>query len=374
MWNGLSFVAKHEYGYDQRETFILYLAAGVIYVLGAFAAGPITRRLGAWMSPRTMLLLMLALQGLAFATALVRGPSWPMWLTACLSSAMGSLMWPVVESFITAGRHGPAMRAALGWWNVSWTSGVAVSLFMMAPLVAAGAARLSIAALAPLMVVCIGLLRWFPVAPATHDEQLATAARTPEYPMLLQTARVLLPASYLLIGALSPILPFELARLGVALELETPIGGVWVTVRVIAIAVLWRTAFWHGRWGTHLVGAALLVAGFTGVVLAPSLPVLLASLVLFGVGHGIVYYAAIYYAMSVGHAAVDAGGTHEGLIGVGYALGPAVGLAGLAIGGAAAWAPWTIGATFALLAIGLPPGIAPYLRARRGRRQSTVNA
>ena len=48
-----------------------------------------------------------------------------------------------------------------------------------------------------------------------------------------------------------------------------------------------------------------------------------------GVGMGAVYYAALYYGLAVGHADVDAGGTHEGLIGVGYCLGPLVALAGV---------------------------------------------
>jgi uncharacterized membrane protein YeaQ/YmgE (transglycosylase-associated protein family) len=38
------------------------------------------------------------------------------------------------------------------------------------------------------------------------------------------------------------------------------------------------------------------------------------------------YVGAIYYAMEVSHSEVDAGGTHEALIGVGYAGGPLCGL------------------------------------------------
>jgi hypothetical protein len=34
----------------------------------------------------------------------------------------------------------------------------------------------------------------------------------------------------------------------------------------------------------------------------------------------------LYYAMSVGGADVDAGGTHEALIGAGYTIGPGIGL------------------------------------------------
>ena len=44
-------------------------------------------------------------------------------------------------------------------------------------------------------------------------------------------------------------------------------------------------------------------------------------------GMGVTYYAALYYAMAVGRAEVNAGGTHEAFIGGGYAMGPLIGLA-----------------------------------------------
>jgi hypothetical protein len=43
---------------------------------------------------------------------------------------------------------------------------------------------------------------------------------------------------------------------------------------------------------------------------------------------GVTYHLALYYALVVKNAAVDAGGGHESLIGLGLALGPAVGLLG----------------------------------------------
>lgn len=41
---------------------------------------------------------------------------------------------------------------------------------------------------------------------------------------------------------------------------------------------------------------------------------------------GTIYTAAIYYAMEVGQGEIDSGAIHETLIGVGYALGPALGI------------------------------------------------
>ena len=65
---------------------------------------------------------------------------------------------------------------------------------------------------------------------------------------------------------------------------------------------------------------------------------------LFGTAAGFLYTAALYYAQVVQNASVDAGGAHEALIGVGYALGPGAGLVGTA------------------LAHGAGPGSAAYVR------------
>jgi hypothetical protein len=57
---------------------------------------------------------------------------------------------------------------------------------------------------------------------------------------------------------------------------------------------------------------------------------LVAGLGLFGIGMGTIYCSALYYAMSVGKAEVDAGGKHEALIGLGYGAGPICGLVAIA--------------------------------------------
>ena len=74
-----------------------------------------------------------------------------------------------------------------------------------------------------------------------------------------------------------------------------------------------------------------LPAGLFIYLFGKSLGVVLAGEVLFGLAAGMTYYAALYYAMVVKNASVDAGGVHEGLIGAGFALGPAAGLAGIAL-------------------------------------------
>jgi uncharacterized membrane protein len=98
------------------------------------------------------------------------------------------------------------------------------------------------------------------------------------------------------------------------------------------------------------------------------------GLSMFGVGMGIVYYAALYYAMAVGRAEVNAGGIHEALIGGGYMVGPLLCLlsmqgasvarehgASIADGNVIIVVMWTVLAGSAVLVV------RAYLRARRAR-------
>jgi hypothetical protein len=120
-----------------------------------------------------------------------------------------------------------------------------------------------------------------------------------------------------------------------------------------------------------LSAGVALAGGMATVLLAGNLPLMMAGLVIFGAGMGLTYYSALYYSMAVGHAAVDAGGTFEALIGLGYFLGPLLGLAGHATAGAERAAGATV--TFALAVTGLAsiPLLRPYLQARRRRPHRT---
>lgn len=68
--------------------------------------------------------------------------------------------------------------------------------------------------------------------------------------------------------------------------------------------------------------------GFGAIVFGSSLYTVVLGEVGFGVLAGVTYYAALYYALVVKNASMDAGGAHEGLIGLGLVRGPGVGLVG----------------------------------------------
>jgi len=330
LWSGVYFAAEQDHGFTRVDSFMLGIATAVAYVIGAFLAGPTTRflerRLG--MTPRAFLIWILVVQAMASGVVLWSAALVPMLAAVVVISVVAALFWPVVEAYLAGGRRGRPLRVALGTWNLSWTIAVAVALIAMAPLLHLGLARLAIGAMAPLSIVCIAIVLAMPRRPAPHDDHLDAGFGdeiTPEYPLLLSGARLLLPTSYVLIGALSPLMPFLLLRLDVPLLWATPMAAIWMVARVLGLAVLSHTDFWHGRWGTLLLGGVLLYFGFTMAALAANIAMLTVGLAAFGIGHAIVYSCAIYYAMTVGKAEVDAGGTHEGLIGVGYALGPLLG-------------------------------------------------
>jgi MFS family permease len=387
VWNGVSFVAKHDYKFTQQQTLLLYALLGVVYVIGAMSTGRVLRAVEQALSPRGALAFILALEAAACISLKFVHAGWMLTLVSCVISLLSSWLWPIVESYLTAGRHGVQMRSAIGWWNLCWTSATAAALVMMIPamkdppltitlgnLAVRLEPRLAIVALGALHAVALVPLLRFGRWPGAHDEALSKASVQPEYPLLLHAVRMLLPLSYVMNSAMSPLLPYLFDRIELAQHWETVVASMWMWVRILAMAIMWQLGFWHGRWGTLLLGAILLALGFAIVVTTFSLPLMIVGLGVFGCGMGTVYYAALYYAMSVGRAEVDAGGTHEALIGLGYSLGPAAGLTGhfateqARNAGVDVWPGGGIVAVVWLLAAAAAIGaVRPYLAAKRTR-------
>ena len=363
-WHGVPFIAKHTYGFAQARNLLLAAAMGGIYTFGAFTAGRLTRLVEHRLTPRTVLAACVTtLAAVSLGPILARG-QWALWLAGIVGSYVSSVLWPVIESYVSAGRHGPAMRSAIGWFNLTWAPAVAVPLFAMAPILEKHG-QWALGGFAGISFLALVALPWFAPRPGHHDPELADAHIGPEYPMLLRCARVLLPLSYVLNSAMSPILPYRFEALDLAVSMETPVAATWVVVRVITFVAMWRLGFWHGRWGTLLLGAVAMAGGFAFVVAGQGLGTVLLGLACLGAGLGVVYYAALYYALSVGRAAVEAGGTHEGLIGTGYTIGPVAGLGGAALGGGRG----IVAVVWTLVALAGIPALQPYLRARRLRTQ-----
>lgn len=104
------------------------------------------------------------------------------------------------------------------------------------------------------------------------------------------------------------------------------------------------------------LAASLLLVGFAGITIGPNLDavtparvLVLSGLAVLGFGVGMIYTGALYYAMEVGNAEIDAGGKHEAFIGLGYLGGPVIGL--LAYGMARPHGPLDASPSLMLLAL-----------------------
>lgn len=348
LWNAVFFIAKSQYGFDENDSLWLAFVNGILYTAVAVNAGRFVRALESRMSPRAALGLILGVQA-ALAPMVLIPNMVIFWVAVVVMTALGALQWPIVQHYLVSGRHGPEMRNAIGWWNASWMAATAVGLAAAGPLESMGLTKWAIPALLPTNLLAMVCLMRFPAHPAAHDDSERARHVPPSYGPLLRASRVLHPMGYLVIGALAPILPYLFDNLNTADSLHAPIGSTWHVGRVIAVLVLWHTAFWHGRGATLVVAGTLLSAGFAISVWAPSEALLIVGLFALGVGQGTIYYSAIYYGLAVGAAEVEAGGIHEALVGAGYFMGPA-----LALGAAAAGAstPAFIGLVLGALACG----------------------
>src|SRR5262249_28988255 len=120
--------------------------------------------------------------------------------------------------------------------------------------------------------------------------------------------------------------PAVLAGLNLEGALATSVAAVLDVARGVSFAVLGVWGGWRGG-ALPLAGAPPGVAGSFGPGLfGGTLPPVWVGGVVFGLASGLAYTAALYYALVLKNASVDAGGAHEGLIGAGFALGPVAGL------------------------------------------------
>ena len=361
MWNGLGFVAKTAYAFPEWKTSLLFMVNGAIYAFAAFGSGRFLRRIAGLASPRGILCGVLLIQTAVAPLMGVFSGTWAIWTVSIVFSLCSAVLWSMVESYMSAGRHGRSMRSVIGWWNLTWMSSNALGLAGMAFFMTGGdGSRWSVAALAPICLLATVMVFWLPRSPAAHDSEDSEIPLRDRYRPMLQTSRIMLPMSYVLIGALGPIMPYRLDQLEIGLGWVTPLTATWLVARVGCVLVMSKLHFWHGRWGTLGAAGALMLGGFALVTLGPNVASVLTGLALIGIGQGLTYYSAIYYVLALGNADVDAAGTHEGLIGVGYAAGPAAVLVGILAGGDSTVAWIVMGLVVAVAW----PAVSPWWRTR----------
>ena len=374
--NGIYFLT----GFGKVGNYGLGVAMGAMYIVAALTASRTVgwlRRRVAFLSGRAVLVWIMAGVALICVLPAAAGGTgtWAAWVVVTAYGVLTGVLWPLLEAYVGGGRRGRALRSATGQFNIWWAGAIVVAFVAMGPLVRRDPEGILLI-LGGLHVVGMLPLLAFTPDPARTGE--VDHEPHPEvYTRLLRVFRVQLPMSYMVMGALSPYLPVALALLAVPERWRTEMAAIWMLARLVAFATLERWHGWHGRWWVTYVGGVALVAGFAACLLIPGLAPSRSTLVLFGtglavfgLGMGMIYTAALYYAMEVGHEEVASGGTHEALIGGGYLTGPLTGLGVAVMVGTGVVAP----ARFEAVKLGvvcvacLALGAASWLMARRGAR------
>ncbi|GJQ29779.1 MAG: hypothetical protein HBSAPP03_16630 [Phycisphaerae bacterium] len=358
--SGLYFLTSKGYGFSEVKNYLLAVFLGVTYILGAKAASKARGSLATLIpgfTHRGLLVLLMILLGslclLPIASDLLttsNGPAgdddaqiaatiaqadthpaeWPIWVMVLLYSPLMGILWPVVETYLSGGRSDRALRSTMGHWNVVWSAAGVASTFMIAPLVASAPA-LAIALVTVAHALAAFFLFGFTPEPAPHLEG-HHEPHPPVYSKLLVTFQLLLPMGYVVMSALGPYLPYAARRLDLPAHWHAYLPAAWIIPRVVMFAVMQRWETWHGQWSLAVLSGVSLVLAFAIAILATIVGgsagfyLLILGLALFGAAMAVIYSAALYYALEVGRSDVDAGGTHEALIGVGYTVGPALGL------------------------------------------------
>jgi len=322
---GLYFYTHSRFGFSRGENLSLAFSFGVAYVIGALVSQRLADALG---ERRVLFINLLVLLG-AHLTLAYRPTAFAIVAFFPFIALLQGMKWPLVETFVSAGRTPDVMFRLVGYFNVSWALSVPLGLAVSGPLIASKQPSALFVLAAALNVVGLLLLFLFPKKPqhleADHPARPSPAVLA-RFSALLVSSRWTMLASYSLLFLMAPLMPDVFTNLGLSVQGAT-LAASWLdVVRVLTFASLGLFTAWQGKPVLLASVVLALPLGFGLSLFAPNLGIALLGETIFGLASALTYYSALLYALVVRNAAVDAGGAHEGLIGLGFAIGPLLGL------------------------------------------------
>jgi MFS family permease len=381
---GFVFYTEHLFGWGLRANFMLTAAQGTVYIIASLQASRLTAKFGR----RGTLSLLYVLLALGALAAVLH--STPVFLTGIVilyTFVMGAT-WPMLESIVSTSAPAHGLSRQLGLYNLLWSSTCALALAISGSLIQNAPAGLF---LVPMVfhIICAGAI----LASRKRGERQTIGAGdqtphvTPEPELIahrrlaLWLSRIALPAAYVVVYSLVPMLASMPALRGLSPRLKTLVSSIWLGSRVIAFAYFGFTSWWHTRPKLLLYSAVLMFISFLGTVVpglarggedgsVPVMALLVMSLaqVALGLSMGMIYTASLYFGMALSEGSTEHGGYHEALIGVGMVMGPAAGALSQ-FGSGSAFLPAII-AVAAVIATAL---VAAILVARRAELHSLAS-
>ncbi|HEY3665503.1 MAG TPA: MFS transporter, partial [Polyangiaceae bacterium] len=145
---GAYFFTHDILGFSQAQNLWLALLVGITYIVGATRSHKLTVRFG---ERRTLLAVLFLLALVHALLAAFSGVLLLVLAFAAIAAIQGS-MWPIFESYMSAGETPQSLGKALSRYNIGWALSVPASLALAGPLIASGNPRLLFAVAGALYV------------------------------------------------------------------------------------------------------------------------------------------------------------------------------------------------------------------------------
>ncbi len=349
---------KRELGFSDLETLLLCAFHGLIYIPASIYGGRFGQRFGYFRSLHVGFSGQLAGVVLAGLVPAV----WAQVAGVAIWTASMSFVWPMLEALVS--EHEPRERLSnrVGLYNVVWAATAAVGVF-------AGGTLYKVLGAASLywLPALVHGLQWLalPGLQRRHDvwviagndpvpvvgiaEGKADGISSPAIGIesgpayFKRLGWIGNPFNYMAINTVLAIVPSLSVRLGLGVDRMGWLMSVWFVARALSFFILWHWRGWHYRFGWFAGGLLLLLAGFVGVVLAPSLGVLILSQVALGWASAVLYSSSLLYSMDGSETKGEHGGIHEAFIGCGIFAGPAVSALAVWATGSDTSPAWAVG-------------------------------
>jgi MFS family permease len=322
---GIYFYTEKCLHFDKIHNLLLALFSGLCYSASAVVSHRLAGRFGEKKVLASNMLLQIP------ALFLLQSGNIPMLILGSgFIAVLYGNVWPVVESFIVSGDTPELALKSVGKFSISWSFSTPVALLFAGYLIDLN--RWALFAAAGLLVIASAALVW--LLPARPGHLAIDHPDRPEekvlesYSHLLVSARWLMFCSYCLFWILAAVLPVTFSRLHVRVTNASQLFSIIDVMRTLVFVLFQVWAAWHGRKAPLWIVIAGIPAGFCLAMTGGNLWLIVAGEAIFGVASGICYYTSLYYAMVIKNASVEAGGTHEGVIGMGSAAGPMLAAAG----------------------------------------------
>lgn len=332
--NYVFFLLQQQHGFGNRENLLTCALHGFIYVPAAWLGGRFAERHGLTTS------LKVGFAGMAVAMlggGLLHSLTGT-FVTLFAWTIFMCFTWPALEAFATHGESDDGTKRMVGVYNVTWSGCAGLMYFAGGSLFEWLGARSLFWIPASIFTLQFALTLWLerqphstaPPMPSEPHHPEAVAMQQPVAPhTFLKMAWLANPFAYIAIHSFLAVVPGRAKELGLSIEQSGWFWSVWLLARLGTFILLWQWGGWHYRFRWMLAAFLALIVSYTVLLLGHSLPLLLATQLVFGLATGLLYYSSLFYSMDVGETQGEHGGIHEAAIGLGICLGPAVGAGAL---------------------------------------------